>query len=50
MKVSVNELLNIEELDARAVFEGVKYPWEALTEIRILFLNTQKICQATLKE
>ncbi|WP_346940471.1 UDP-N-acetylglucosamine pyrophosphorylase [uncultured Clostridium sp.] len=34
MKVSVNELLNIEELDARAIFEGVKYPWEALTEIK----------------
>ena len=34
MKISVNELLNIEELDARAIFEGVKYPWEALTKIK----------------
>lgn len=34
MKVSVMELLNIEELDARAIFEGVKYPWEALTKIK----------------
>lgn len=34
MKISVNELLNIEELDARAIFKGVKYPWEALTKIR----------------
>ena len=34
MKVSVTELLNIEELDARAIFEGVKYPWEALTKIK----------------
>lgn len=34
MKVSVTELLNIEELDARAIFDGVKYPWEALTKIK----------------
>jgi UDP-N-acetylglucosamine diphosphorylase / glucose-1-phosphate thymidylyltransferase / UDP-N-acetylgalactosamine diphosphorylase / glucosamine-1-phosphate N-acetyltransferase / galactosamine-1-phosphate N-acetyltransferase len=34
MNISIDELLNIEELDARAIFEGVKYPWEALTKIR----------------
>lgn len=34
MKVSVNELLDIKELDAKAIFEGVKYPWEALTKIK----------------
>jgi UDP-N-acetylglucosamine diphosphorylase / glucose-1-phosphate thymidylyltransferase / UDP-N-acetylgalactosamine diphosphorylase / glucosamine-1-phosphate N-acetyltransferase / galactosamine-1-phosphate N-acetyltransferase len=34
MNISIDELLNIEELDARAIFEGVKYPWEALTRIR----------------
>lgn len=34
MKVSVEELLNIEELDARAIFQGVKFPWEVLKEIK----------------
>jgi len=34
MKISVDELLNLEELDTRAIFEGVKYPWEALTKIK----------------
>ncbi|GLC30218.1 UDP-N-acetylglucosamine pyrophosphorylase [Clostridium omnivorum] len=34
MNISVNQLLNIEELDARAIFEGVKYPWEALAKIK----------------
>ena len=33
MNISVEQLLNIEELDARAIFEGVKYPWEVLTKI-----------------
>ena len=39
MKISVNELLNIEELDAKAIFEGVKYPWEALTKIKNFILE-----------
>jgi UDP-N-acetylglucosamine diphosphorylase / glucose-1-phosphate thymidylyltransferase / UDP-N-acetylgalactosamine diphosphorylase / glucosamine-1-phosphate N-acetyltransferase / galactosamine-1-phosphate N-acetyltransferase len=34
MNISVDELLNIEELDTRAIFEGVKYPWEARTKIK----------------
>lgn len=34
MNISVNQLLNIEELDTRAIFEGVKYPWEALAKIK----------------
>lgn len=34
MNISIDELLNIEELDTRAIFEGVKYPWEALTKIK----------------
>ena len=34
MNISVDKLLNIEELDTRAIFEGVKYPWEALTKIK----------------
>jgi NDP-sugar pyrophosphorylase family protein len=34
MNISVDELLNIEELDTRAIFEGIKYPWEALTKIK----------------
>jgi NDP-sugar pyrophosphorylase family protein len=34
MNISVNELLNIGELDARAIFDGVKYPWEALAKIK----------------
>jgi len=34
MNISVEELFNIEELDSRAIFEGVKYPWEALIKIK----------------
>jgi NDP-sugar pyrophosphorylase family protein len=34
MNISINELLNINELDARAIFEGSKYPWEALAKIK----------------
>ena len=34
MNISVNELLNIGELDASAIFDGVKYPWEALAKIK----------------
>jgi UDP-N-acetylglucosamine diphosphorylase / glucose-1-phosphate thymidylyltransferase / UDP-N-acetylgalactosamine diphosphorylase / glucosamine-1-phosphate N-acetyltransferase / galactosamine-1-phosphate N-acetyltransferase len=34
MNISVDKLLNIEELDARAIFEGVKYHWEALAKIK----------------
>lgn len=34
MEISVNKLLSIEELDAKAIFDGVKYPWEALAKIK----------------
>lgn len=34
MNISVDQLLNIEELDERAIFEGVKCPWDALTKIK----------------
>jgi UDP-N-acetylglucosamine diphosphorylase / glucose-1-phosphate thymidylyltransferase / UDP-N-acetylgalactosamine diphosphorylase / glucosamine-1-phosphate N-acetyltransferase / galactosamine-1-phosphate N-acetyltransferase len=34
MNISIKELLNINELDARVIFEGGKYPWEALTKIK----------------
>ena len=34
MNISVDELLNIKESDTRAIFEGVKYPWEAITKIK----------------
>ena len=34
MNISVNHLLNIGELDARAIFDEVKYPWEVLVEIK----------------
>lgn len=33
MKISIDELLNLEELDSRAIFEGAKYPWEVLENI-----------------
>ncbi|MBK1812186.1 UDP-N-acetylglucosamine pyrophosphorylase [Clostridium sp. YIM B02505] len=42
MKISVNDLLNIEELDAKAIFEGVKYPWEALTKIKTFIFEYAK--------
>jgi hypothetical protein len=42
MNISVNELLNIKELDARAIFEGVKYPWEALGRIKNFILEYAK--------
>jgi UDP-N-acetylglucosamine diphosphorylase / glucose-1-phosphate thymidylyltransferase / UDP-N-acetylgalactosamine diphosphorylase / glucosamine-1-phosphate N-acetyltransferase / galactosamine-1-phosphate N-acetyltransferase len=34
MNIFIDELLNIEELDARTIFEGVKYPWEVLSKIK----------------
>jgi NDP-sugar pyrophosphorylase family protein len=42
MNISVDELLNIEELDTRAIFEGVKYPWEALTKINDFIIEYAK--------
>lgn len=42
MKVSVEKLLNIEELDTRAIFQGVKYPWEVLKEIKSFILEYAK--------
>ncbi|WP_160680481.1 UDP-N-acetylglucosamine pyrophosphorylase [Clostridium sp. C8-1-8] len=42
MRISLNELLNTEELDERAIFTGVKYPWEALTKIRDFILEYAK--------
>lgn len=42
MNISVDELFNIEELDTRAIFEGVKYPWEALTKIKTFIFEYVK--------
>lgn len=42
MNISVDELLNIKETDARAIFEGVKYPWEALAKIKDFILEYAK--------
>jgi NDP-sugar pyrophosphorylase family protein len=42
MRISVNELLNIEELDAKAIFEGVNYPWEALVKIKSFIFEYAK--------
>lgn len=42
MNISVDELLNIKETDARAIFEGVKYPWEALAKIKVFILEYAK--------
>ncbi len=43
MNISIDELLNIEELDTRAIFEGgLSTLGKPLQKLRILFLNTQK--------
>lgn len=42
MNISVDELFNIEELDTRAIFEGVKYPWEVLTKIKTFIFEYAK--------
>ena len=42
MNISVDEVLNIKETDARAIFEGVKYPWEALAKIKDFILEYAK--------
>ncbi len=42
MSVSVGQLFTISELDAKAIFEGVTYPWEALAKIKGFILEYAK--------
>lgn len=42
MSISVNELFTLKELDAQAIFEGIKYPWEVLTKINAFILEYAK--------
>jgi len=42
MNISVNELFNIEELDARYIFNDVNYPWEVLPKIKTFILEYAK--------
>ncbi len=42
MGISVNELFTLRELDAQAIFRGVKHPWEVLTKINTFILEYAK--------
>jgi NDP-sugar pyrophosphorylase family protein len=42
MNFSVSDLLNLNELDAKAIFEGVKNPWEVLSKINAFILEYAK--------
>lgn len=42
MGIYVDELFALRELDAQAIFEGVKYPWEVLTRINTFIFEYAK--------
>lgn len=42
MGISVDDLFTLSELDAQAIFEDVKNPWEALTKIHTFILEYAK--------
>lgn len=42
MGILVDELLTLSELDAQAIFEGVKNPWEVLTKINTFIMEYAK--------
>lgn len=42
MGISVDELFTIRELDAQAIFGGVKHPWEVLTRIKTFIFEYAK--------
>lgn len=42
MGISVEDLLTLKELDAQAIFEGVKQPWVVLTRIKTFILEYAK--------
>lgn len=42
MGISVDELFSLSELDAKAIFEGVKNPWEVLSKIHTFILEYAK--------
>ena len=42
MGISVDELLTLSELDAQAIFDGVKEPWEVLPKINAFILEYAK--------
>ncbi|MCM1991339.1 UDP-N-acetylglucosamine pyrophosphorylase [Oceanirhabdus seepicola] len=42
MGISVDELFTVRELDAQAIFGGVKHPWEVLTRIKTFIFEYAK--------
>lgn len=40
--ISVKNLLDLNELDAKAIFEDVAHPWEVLTKIKAFILEYAK--------
>ena len=42
MGISVDELFTLRELDAQAIFGGVKHPWEVLTRIKTFIFEYAK--------
>lgn len=42
MGISVAELFTLRELDARAIFTGVKYPWEVIAKINAFIFEYAK--------
>ena len=42
MGISVDELFTLSELDAQAIFGGVKHPWEVLTRIKTFIFEYAK--------
>jgi NDP-sugar pyrophosphorylase family protein len=42
MGISVDDFFALNELDAQAIFEDVKNPWEALTKIHTFILEYAK--------
>jgi len=42
MNFSAHALLSLQELSASAIFEGCKYPWDALAKIKMFILEYSK--------
>ena len=40
--ISVSNLLDLNELDAKAIFDDVDHPWEVLTKINAFILEYAK--------
>jgi NDP-sugar pyrophosphorylase family protein len=46
MEISIDELFTLSESEARAIFEGVKYPWDVLTRIGTFIFEYAKTLPA----